>query len=126
MQGWTLFFHNFKWQPSLIYDEAYFWHNDETHNTPCPFPLLLFINKEETYDWCCLENIFYYSNWRLFPFSKCSQKMFQFFLMKILIQMLLKKCETNVCMMFTLRLLNGAMSWGSVQYAGYFCFPIFA
>jgi hypothetical protein len=31
MQGWTLYFHNFKLQPSLIYDEAYFWHNDETH-----------------------------------------------------------------------------------------------
>jgi hypothetical protein len=30
MQGWTLYFHNFKLQPSLIYDEAYFWHNHET------------------------------------------------------------------------------------------------
>jgi len=57
--------------------------------------LRLFINKEETYDWCCLESIFYYSNWRLFPFSKCSQKLFQFFLMKILIQMW-RKCMYDV------------------------------
>jgi len=63
---------------------------------------------------------------KVVSFFKMLPKIVPIFFMKILIQMLLEKCETNVCMMFTLRLLNGAMSWGSVQYAGYFCFPIFA
>jgi hypothetical protein len=126
MQGWTLYFHNFKWQPSPIYDEAYFWHNDETHKLfLAPSHCFYSHTKKKHMINVALKTYSIIQIQGCFLFQNAPKNCSNFFLWN-LIQMLLNKFETNVCMMFTLRLLNGAMSWGSVQYVGYFCFPIFA